>query len=292
MSYNRFVNSDCSFLELGAIPVNQDCTPSPRLSEITTILMLPFGAKSPADWTNYDDISGVIDNSISDNQYAKLIVGKGAIQEGTPVNYNLGLQVKTVGYRKELRFEIPIIYDQQYTLLQKLQSGALNYRFWFGTLGGRFIGGSTGIKPDYSTADYSYLSDENSTETGIWNVGWYEDGAALRTDHFDLLGVNVASGVSGGSPGSGGDESGGTTVNYYYQKFTTGPTLTWTQNSGGLPSANTTAQVMVFQNGQKLVQDSSYTLNPDSAPGESQIIINGVVHWEGSIYEVITIETS
>lgn len=281
MSYNRFVNSDCSFLELGAIPVNQDCTPSPRLSEITTILMLPFGAKSPADWTNYDDISGVIDNSISDNQYAKLIVGKGAIQEGTPVNYNLGLQVKTVGYRKELRFEIPIIYDQQYTLLQKLQSGGLNYRFWFGTLGGRFIGGSTGIKPDYSTADYSYLSDENSTETGIWNVGWYEDGAALRTDHNTLLNTPD---LSGGSGQIG-------TVMYYHQKFTSGPTLTWTENSGGLP-ANTTAQVMVFQNGQKLVENSSYTITADSGPGESTITIDSTVHWDGSVYEVITIETS
>lgn len=281
MSYNRFVNSDCSFLELGAIPVNQDCTPSPRLSEITTILMLPFGAKSPADWTNYDDISGVIDNSISDNQYAKLIVGKGAIQEGTPVNYNLGLQVKTVGYRKELRFEIPIIYDQQYTLLQKLQSGGLNYRFWFGTLGGRFIGGSTGIKPDYSTADYSYLSDENSTETGIWNVGWYEDGAALRTDHNTLLNTPD---LSGGSGQIG-------TVMYYYQKFTSGPTLTWTENSGGLP-ATTTAQVMVFQNGQKLVENSSYTITADSGPGESTITIDNTVHWDGSVYEVITIETS
>lgn len=282
MSYNRFVNADCAFLELSAIPTNQDCTPTPRLSEITTIIVLPLGAKGPNDWTSYDDISGVVDNSTNDNQFAKLIVGRGEVQEGTPVDYQLGLQTKTVGYRKSLRFEIPIIYDQQYTLLQKLQRGALNYRFWFGTLGGRLIGGANGIKPDYSTADYSYLADEASIETGIFSIGWYEDGAAARTDHSTLLNTPDFSGGSGST----------SSTMFYYQKFTTGPTLTWTQNGGALPASNTTAQVMVFQNGQKLVEGSSYTLTPDSGPGESTVLIDNTVHWDGSIYEVITIINS
>lgn len=283
MSYNRFVNTDCDFLELAAIPATQGCTPTPRLSEITTIIILPYGAKGPGDWTDYDSINGVIDNSASDNQYAKLIVGRGEIQEGTPVNFQLGRQTKTVGYRKTLRFDIPIIYDQQYTLLQKMQRGATSYRFWFGTLGGRLIGGANGIQPDYSTADYSYLADDNSIETGFFTIGWYEDGAALRSDHSTLL---DAPSFGSGSSGQIG------TVMYYYQKFTTGPTLTWTENSGSLPASNTTAQVMVFQNGQKLVEGSSYTLTPDSGPGESTITIDNTVHWSGSTYEVITIETS
>ena len=290
MSYNRFVNTDCDFLELSAIPVNQDCTAAPRLSEITTIIILPYGAKGPVDWTDNDSISGVIDNSVNDNQYAKLLVGRGEIAEGAPVNYQLGRQTRTVGYRKQLRFDIPMIYDQQYTLLQKMQRGALSYRFWFGTLGGRLIGGSEGIQPDYSTADYAYLSEDNSIETGFFTIGWYEDGAAPRTDHLSLLGVNAASGVSGGSPGDSGN--GSTTSAYFYQKFTSGPILTWTENSGSIPATNTEAQIMVFQNGQKLIENTSYTLTPDSAPGESTITIDAAVHWDGSIYEVITIETT
>lgn len=291
MSYNRFVNTDCSFLELSSIPVNQDCGAAPRLSEISTIIVLPSGAKGPADWTDYDDISGVIDNSTNNNQFAKIVVGRGEIQEGSPVNFNLGKRIKTVGYNKSMRFELPIMYPEHYTLLQKMQRGATSYRFWFGTLGGRLIGGSNGIQPNYSTGDYAFLRETDSVETAIINISWFEDGAAPRVDHFDLLGVNVASGVTGGTPGGGGSEP-GTTINYFYQKFTTGPALIWTENSGDLPGSNTKAQVMVFQNGQKLIEGTSYTLTPNSGPGQSTITINSAVHFTGSIYEVITIETS
>lgn len=81
------------------------------------------------------------------------------------------------------------------------------------------------------------------------------------------------------------------TLRYYYQKFTTGPVLTWTQSNGHIPTSNTTAQVMVFQNGQKLIETDSYTIARNTAAGESELSINGTVHYDGAVYEVIVIQT-
>ena len=64
---------------------------------------------------------------------------------------------------------------------------------------------------------------------------------------------------------------------------TTSGTLTWTQNSGKLPTTNLLASIHVYQNGQKLI-DSQYSI---TAP--ATITIDANTHYDGSNYIVFAI---
>lgn len=67
-------------------------------------------------------------------------------------------------------------------------------------------------------------------------------------------------------------------------------TLVWTENGGVLPTANTDAQVSVYQQGQKLLP-TQYTIFHDTATGESEIRVGSLTHYDGATYEVIVIIT-
>lgn len=57
--------------------------------------------------------------------------------------------------------------------------------------------------------------------------------------------------------------------------------LTWTVNSGVLPSANQDAYIVVCMNGQELLP-SQYTITADTAPNESEIEIDSDSYVEGA----------
>ena len=77
----------------------------------------------------------------------------------------------------------------------------------------------------------------------------------------------------------------GSAVSIFNQEFldTTSGTLTWTQNSGKLPTTNLNASIHVYQNGQKLI-DSQYTITLPAT-----ITIDSNTHYDGSNYIVFAI---
>ena len=77
----------------------------------------------------------------------------------------------------------------------------------------------------------------------------------------------------------------GSAVSIFNQEFldTTSAILTWTQNSGKLPTTNLLAAIHVYQNGQKLV-DSQYSITLPST-----ITIDSNTHYDGSNYIVFAI---
>lgn len=77
----------------------------------------------------------------------------------------------------------------------------------------------------------------------------------------------------------------GSAIAIFNQEFldTTSSTLTWTQNSGKLPTINLLAAIHVYQNGQKLV-DSQYTITLPAT-----ITIDSNTHYDGSNYIVFAI---
>lgn len=77
----------------------------------------------------------------------------------------------------------------------------------------------------------------------------------------------------------------GAAISIFNQEFlnTTSNVLTWTQNSGNLPTTNLNASIHVYQNGQKLL-DSQYTI---TAP--ATITIDSNTHYDGSNYIVFAI---
>ena len=77
----------------------------------------------------------------------------------------------------------------------------------------------------------------------------------------------------------------GSAVSIFNQEFldTTSGTLTWTQNSGKLPTTNLLAAIHVYQNGQKLI-DSQYSITLPAT-----ITIDSNTHYDGSNYIVFAI---
>ena len=77
----------------------------------------------------------------------------------------------------------------------------------------------------------------------------------------------------------------GAAISIFNQEFlnTTSNVLTWTQNSGNLPTTNLNASIHDYQNGQKLL-DSQYTI---TAP--ATITIDSNTHYDGSNYIVFAI---
>jgi hypothetical protein len=77
----------------------------------------------------------------------------------------------------------------------------------------------------------------------------------------------------------------GSAVSIFNQEFldTTSAILTWTQNSGKLPTTNLLAAIHVYQNGQKLV-DSQYLITLPAT-----ITIDSNTHYDGSNYIVFAI---
>jgi hypothetical protein len=77
----------------------------------------------------------------------------------------------------------------------------------------------------------------------------------------------------------------GSAISIFNQEFldTTSNVLTWTQNSGNLPTTNLNASIHVYQNGQKLV-DSQYNITLPAT-----ITIDSNTHYDGSNYIVFAI---
>jgi hypothetical protein len=77
----------------------------------------------------------------------------------------------------------------------------------------------------------------------------------------------------------------GSAIAIFNQEFldTTSNILTWTQNSGNLPTTNLNASIHVYQNGQKLI-DSQYTITLPTT-----ITIDSNTHYDGSNYIVFAI---
>lgn len=77
----------------------------------------------------------------------------------------------------------------------------------------------------------------------------------------------------------------GSVIAIFNQEFldTTSNILTWTQNSGNLPTTNLNASIHVYQNGQKLI-DSQYTITLPAT-----ITIDSNSHYDGSNYIVFAI---
>jgi len=77
----------------------------------------------------------------------------------------------------------------------------------------------------------------------------------------------------------------GSAIAIFNQEFldTTSNILTWTQNSGKLPTTNLNASIHVYQNGQKLI-DSQYSITLPAT-----ITIDSNSHYDGSNYIVFAI---
>lgn len=282
---NCFLSCGCEGnISLPAICTDQDASLSPLLSQVCGLLILPCGAQGPSSWVSASAMESIIDNTVTDNSAGKWLVGRGGIDRPGEIIVNTGKIHRQVSQRLyTLTYEINIRDNGAYGFMQTLQRNYTAFTFWMNTRGGRLFGGHSGIKPDFVTAWAEYGEESDDIERGYIELQWRADGDPART-----LATVSPSGAAPVSP------TPVTNVMFYQQSFPAAATasLAWTENSGVLNSSNEAAQVLVFQNGQKLEDTTQYTISHLSGPSESTITIDASVHFSGANYEVLAIITS
>lgn len=279
---NDFLAADCVRVTMPAIAADQNDVRPPKLSEICGLLILPMGAAPPDNWVLQSNIEDTADNNVTDNSKAKWLVGRGEMPQPENVIVGLGRDERRIARRLfALEFEVNIRCIPELNFIKVFERQYRSFRFWFATRGGRFLGGNTGIHPKFVDSWTPYERD--GLERAFIRIEWYADGSPMRTSVSNLF-----------QNGAGDLPVQIDNIMYYADSYPSqvSSTLTWIKNSGVLPTTNTQAQIMVFQNGQKLEELVQYTINHLTAPGESEIKINAHTHFSGANYEVISIITS
>lgn len=282
---NDFLAADCKRVFMPAITADQGNVLPPKLSEVCGLLVIPLGAAGPTDWTSKSAIEATADNTVTTNTNAKWITGRGEVPQPEDVVVELGKTERRIARRLySLEFEVNVRCDPELNFLKAFQRNYRAFRFWFATRGGRFLGGTQGVYPRFVTAWSPLLRDD--VERGFIRIEWFADGAPTRATVGNLF---------DGAAGDPGTPTPIENVMYYQQSFASASTsaLTWTANSGVLPNSNTSAQILVFQNGQKLEESAGqYSVSHLTGPGESTITVGASTHFSGANYEVIAVVTS
>lgn len=281
---NDFLPADCKQVTLPAIAADQNVQLPPKLSEICGILAIPLGAAPPTSWVSKAAIEATADNTVTDNSMAKWIIGRGEIPQPEDVIVELGKRERRIATRAyAIEFEVNVRCDPELAFVHTFQRQYRSFRFWLATRGGRFLGGSRGIHPDFVTAWSPYLRDD--LERAFLRFEWYADGSPTRA---------TVAGLFDGGAGEDDQPTSIANVMFYQQSFPSQATstLTWTTNSGVLPTSNTAAQILIFQNGQKLEETVQYSISHLTGPSESEITIGALTHFAGANYEVLAVVTS
>jgi len=276
---NQFLECGCDHpVTLPALCSSFDVHLAPKQSQVFALLFVPNGLAGPSDWTSATAVEGIVDNTVTDNSAAKVLIGRGGVDEPEEVIVTTGKTAQKVAKRiYTMQFELSPRTSQQYAFVRKFQKNYTAFSFWFATLGDRLLGGAQGIKPHLVSAAFPYDATDDSPERAVLRIVWHADGDPDRTTINDLF--NDITEGGGGSTSS---------IMFYHQSFASqvSATLSWTENSGVLPSSNTKAQVLVFQEGQKLEEIVQYTITGSS------IVIDASTHWTGANYEVLAVITS
>ena len=250
---------------------------APLLSQIRAVLVLPIGVDAPADWTVEADVEEVITNTRVGNSAGKWLVGFGEVPAPQSVTATLGRTHKIICRRKySLLLNVLLSCEENYLFLQSLQKNWTGFRFWFYTVGGRFVGGASGIKPMFVDPKTIYGGGTGDAERSTLLIEWDADSDAGRTYIPGLFGNSITS------------PSANFEVSVYRQAYSSQSSaiLLWTTNSGDLPAPYDN-NVWVMMNGQKLNPDlGQYSIIPASGPGQSTITIGGTTHYSGANYEV------
>ena len=206
--FNPFTVLPSTLCDAWNLPAIATCQDEPtyrqRRSEVSAILMLPVGADKPGSWENIADWVNVIDNTDTDDEKGKYLVGIGSFVPESQVEVSLsgGRFVEQRERTYRLNMAVLNIDDGHSALCRKLQTGLRRFDFWLLTLGDRLVGGVNGMRPIRANADFVLAAGRDSRE--VWNITLtttFLQYPAMTSQAIDFTG----SGLSGGSGGGGGD---------------------------------------------------------------------------------------
>lgn len=166
----------CSDYGLPAFPTCQDSVSYAQLhSQIAGLVILPYGAAVPGDWTSIDDWTATIDNADAAGEKARYLVGKGSCLPNQQVQAVLSGGRLTENRERSYRLTFNVLnMDEGHAEFgRKLQNNLRNFSLWLETLGGRMVGGATGIKPYFVNADFPFNGDNGDRESMVVTMDFF-----------------------------------------------------------------------------------------------------------------------
>ena len=156
--FNPFTTLPFSLCDdrLPLVPACQTGTNYPQyLSQICAIILLPVTADPPTDWTSADAWAAVIDNDDYQDFRAKYLVVKGSFspQNTTEIQLSGGRAVETRARLYRFSGSTWNMNSGHMRLARRFQDNVRGFTVWLETLGGRLIGGETGMMPFFVDAE-------------------------------------------------------------------------------------------------------------------------------------------
>ncbi len=144
--------TECLGCDVFTLPQAPVCVPKPRFSQIVRLVILPYAAQLPLDWTDGAAWDEVVNNSNTTIRFGRILHGKGGIVDPTEVRVQLGKVDQIITRRRYLlEFETPVS-DENRDLILRIQKGVKDFTFWYFTAGSMLFGGASGIVPLVITA--------------------------------------------------------------------------------------------------------------------------------------------
>lgn len=166
----------CNDYDLPVFPTCQDSVYYSQLhSQISGLVILPYGASVPGDWTSIDDWAATIDNTDTTGEKARYLVGKGSFLPNQQVQAVLSGGRLTENRERSYRLTFSVLNmdDGHAEFGRKLQNNLRNFTMWLETLGSRMIGGATGIKPFLVNADFPFNGENGDKESMVVTMDFF-----------------------------------------------------------------------------------------------------------------------
>lgn len=250
-----------------------DCVITPPLSQVCLVIIAPHGCRTPQNWTDGAQWLSLIDNTDTTGEFMHVVTGRGSL---TSEDITVSLRTYTSLCRRVFTLTHTVEAGaNNYALARTLERNYTGFRIWFVTIEGYLYGGTQGLQVRKTGANLLKSEESEAVENFPLVFEWYADGDAGRVYVPTLIGKED-------------EEEPPNEIEMYRQQFLTSNTnaLTWTQNSGNVPS-DTTVRAWVFMNGQKLLP-LQYSVTPLSGPGQSTFTISTDTHFDGANYEIYT----
>lgn len=147
------------------------CNPVIVKSGINILCFAKKTANPFNDWTSPSEWSSRLSNSSSDDNAVRFLFGTGSMPAGTKQEITYQVNKKRVtGKTRTLTFTVEEANATIHNAIRILECGG-EYRFWFGTIGGRLYGGNEGVSAD-SDGNLVLGGGENDIENRVIDLSW------------------------------------------------------------------------------------------------------------------------
>lgn len=177
MALTSFYNicvTDCTVINLPALPADPNCQTRPIQSELSYLWIKPNAAADTpfngwvADTASTGTVTvetGAVDNTLADNTKCKQLALIGSVEAPEKITVvGAGFTTHTISRTYTFTGEIKSLPNEAYDFLRALQCNPKDHTFWYGSET-YVYGSATGLVPTFVDVDFTHASGEESVVT-------------------------------------------------------------------------------------------------------------------------------